>query len=49
MGVRPEFEITREFVETDVTFLLLRSVTAGAVFLEEGLVRLRGVEVQAGS
>ena len=49
MGVGPHFEVTRELIETDVALFLLGSVAAGAVFLEEGLVGLGGVEVQAGS
>ena len=40
MGVGAQFEITRKLIEADVAFLFLRSVAAGAVFLEECLVGL---------
>jgi hypothetical protein len=45
MGVGAEFEIAREFVEAKVAFLLIGAVTAGAMLLVEGFVRLRCAEV----
>jgi hypothetical protein len=41
MGVGAEFEIARELIEAQVAFFLLGAVTAGAMLLEEGFVRLR--------
>jgi len=48
MGVGPQFEVTRELIETDVALFLLGPVAAGAVFLEEGLVGLGGRQEGAG-
>ena len=41
MGVDAEFEIARELIETEVPLFLLGAVTADAVLLDEGFVRLR--------
>jgi hypothetical protein len=44
VAVRSEFEITGEGVQAQVAFLLLGSVAADAMILEEGLERLRGAD-----
>ena len=41
MGVGAQFEIARELVEAQVALFLLGAVTAGAMLLDEGFVRLR--------
>jgi hypothetical protein len=41
MGVGAEFEIAGELIEAQVALFLIGAVTAGAMLLDEGFVRLR--------
>ena len=44
MGVGAQFEITRELIEAQVAFLLIGSVAAGAVLLDERVVGFGGLD-----